>query len=261
MTNSQYPYGGTDPYAGQPQQPSPYQQFPGVQPPAPEPKKSRKGLVIGAIVVALLGIFGVVNALGDDGGKDPVVSVPKTSTEEPADEPTQDAEPAAEETEEPEPTEEPAADEPDGSVKNPGLIGENFVTSEMYETGAVLTSTPVEVEWDATSIVMAENMFNDEPEDGFKYVMVTVEFAYEGDGSVDPFFEVNVTWLKDGRTYDEAWAVIPNDASAIGDLYDGGTASGTFAALLPEDADASNTLIGLSSGWGDEPLWFTAAGK
>jgi len=250
---------GTDPYAAPQQQWYPPQQ---VQPEPPK-KKSRKGLVIAAVVVGVLGIGGIINALGG-GEENPVVAVPTTT--EPAPEPTTDAEPAAEETEEPEPTEEPTTEEPEpeaplGTVENPGIIGENFTTLDYTDSehqGATLVSRPIEVDWDATSEILAENMFNDEPEAGFKYVMVTVQFEYTGKGAVDPFFEVSVEWLKDGRTYDDIWEVLPNDATEIGDLYDGGVATGTFAAMLPEDADASNTLIGLGDNGWSTPLWFKA---
>ena len=111
--------------------------------------------------------------------------------------------------------------------------------------------------WDANSIVAAENMFNDPPAPGMVHVLLPITVSYSGSGSVDPYYDITVTFLADdGRSYVTGYEVVPDDLLDVNELYDGGSATGNLQFELPADQTPGG-LWGISYGW-DEPFWFVA---
>lgn len=65
---------------------------------------------------------------------------------------------------------------------------------------------------------------------------------YTGPESITPWIELYISFVaEDGRSDDEASVILVGDAMDLGDLY-GGTAEGTVALLIPEDAVGSGTF-------------------
>lgn len=93
------------------------------------------------------------------------------------------------------------------------------------------------VDWDADAAIAEANMFNEPAPENQVYIVVPVTVRYTGPESITPWLELYVSYIaEDGRSYDEAPVVVGNDFMDIGDLYDGGTAEGEIAFLIPESA-------------------------
>ncbi|MGV3732069.1 MAG: TM2 domain-containing protein [Microcella sp.] len=95
------------------------------------------------------------------------------------------------------------------------------------------------VNWDATAAVANENPFNMEPEEGEKYITVTVTMTNDDTEEWNPYgtlFWGDIKLVSNGRGFSEgAIVVIPNGLSDQGDLYPGGQATGDVAFLVPAD--------------------------
>ena len=82
-------------------------------------------------------------------------------------------------------------------------------------------------------------MFNEAPLPGWIYVMVPVTFMYVGATSSTPWLGVDVDFLGsdnvifDAMSGDQWCGAVPNAASAINELYPGGTATGNTCAVVP----------------------------
>lgn len=169
--------------------------------------------------------------------------------------PAENASAAAEETEAAEPeTTEPAAEL--GTRQNPATID---------DVGTFSTGVGDEVEvslgaanWDAGAVVAGENQFNDPAGDGMVYVILPVTVSYSGPESVLPWIDLDIVYLaENGRSFENAFAVIPDDLMDVADIYDGGTASGNVLFEVPAD-QVPGGMWGVSYNWSDE-LWWTAS--
>lgn len=154
-----------------------------------------------------------------------------------------------------EPTEEPEPEpEEVGTRANPGQPGEHEATFEDGENTYIVTVGLTDT--DATSEIMGENQFNDQPGEGEVYITVPVTVTYEGPETMTPWLDVDVALVSaNGRSYEQAWAVIPDDFQDIADLYDGGTATGNIAFLVPQDS-IEDAVFAVSAGWFSDPLFF-----
>lgn len=96
-----------------------------------------------------------------------------------------------------------------------------------------------EINWDATSVIEAENTFNADPADGMKYIMLAVTITNTDDEEWSPagtFFWADIKLVSDGRGFSEGTLVVtPNDLSSQGELYPGGTATGNVVFEVPTD--------------------------
>ena len=105
----------------------------------------------------------------------------------------------------------------------------------------------VEVVPDATSIVMAENDFNEPPEDGHQYFMVGVEATFVGDGSSDFWVDMTLKGLGESNVAYEAWearcGVIPDDIFDSGETFSGGTIKGNVCWSVDTRDVASLVMI------------------
>jgi len=145
--------------------------------------------------------------------------------------------------------------DPDGSRDLPFPAGTVLSASE----GGVetLTVTVGPATWNADATVMAENQFNDPAPEGSVYVLVPVTITNVGSAeAVIPWLAVDIAYVApDGRSYDRASAVIPGNINDIGDLYEGGSATGNLAFVLPTTAQGG--VWAVSNGWSD-PVFVAA---
>lgn len=186
--------------------------------------KGKKGLSIAALIlsvvgtiVAILVFLFVVASSFDDAFSDDV------SAEAPAEEVVGEAGDA----------EDAGGDE--GTRKNPYAIGTK-ISSENWDT------TITNVTLDATDEVLAENEFNETPDDGNQYMMIDVEMTYTGD---EPDGEMPMATFEyvsaGGNTFDglDDMVVAPNALDTLENMYNGASTSGSIAIQIPsEDAEA-----------------------
>lgn len=127
-----------------------------------------------------------------------------------------------------------------GSRQNPYAAGTSFALGP-WSFSLGYTNT------DAWGEIAAENMYNSPPEPGWSYVMVPVTYTYEGSGSEEPYFDTGVEYVgSDGIAYsdwqgDQMCGVLPDDASDIGDMYAGASATGNICAVVPTSAIAGGS--------------------
>lgn len=156
-----------------------------------------------------------------------------------------------------EPTPEPTTPEPPpapevGSRDNPGNPDTDVATfAEAWE---------VEIgrfDADARPEIQAENQFNDPPAEGNTFIMLPVKATYIGPDSGTAWLDLDFAFVTaDGRSFDQHYAVIPNDLSDVAELYNGGVGEGNVVFEVPADALEGATFA-VSYGWG-EPLFFAA---
>lgn len=143
----------------------------------------------------------------------------------------------------PEP-EKPAAEE--GTHANPFAKGTPVGTDK-------ITVALGEVTWNANDIVMAENQFNTPAPEGQTYALVPVTLTNVADPeAVNPSWAMTIKFVADdGRSFDQAYEVIPQPLSDVGDLYAGGVGTGNIAFLLPNEVSAGGQWA-VSQTFGDE---------
>lgn len=153
--------------------------------------------------------------------------------------------------------EQAASSSGDGTRENPIPVGEPYTLD--LDEGEV-TVTVDYADMDGTDAVMAESQFNSSPSPGNVFVVLPVTATYRGSGSISPYFELHIDFVSaSGRSYDEAMVVLPGDMVNVGDLFDGGTATGTFAFDVPMDELEGGTFL-IEAGWSSQ-AFFEAAGN
>jgi len=146
--------------------------------------------------------------------------------------------------------------EPSGTRDDPFPAGTVLAGSgEAGEEVTVLVNAAV---WNSDAAVMAENQYNDPAPAGSTYVLLPVTITNIGSAeAIVPWLDVTVAYVApDGRSYDEASAVIPGEMRDIGDLYEGGSATGNLVYVLPIDAQGG--VWAVSYGWSD-PVFVAAS--
>ena len=132
---------------------------------------------------------------------------------------------------------------PDSAVP----LGSTFPIESTLLEGQV-DVTPTTVDWDATAEIHEANAYNEKPEAGSKYILLTVEGVYHGDG----FEEWRAgSWLdvvyvaEDGTRYDRAFRVTPRHEELIGQKgvdEDGGFLS-EYCFEVPADLEAGGHFV------------------
>ncbi|WP_242511364.1 DUF4190 domain-containing protein [Pengzhenrongella frigida] len=139
------------------------------------------------------------------------------------------------------------ADDAPGSRTTPAAYGDwlQFVN----ESGAVEWETSVGAPtWDATAIIAADE-YNEVAPAGSTYVLLPVSFRNLTTEAKTPWIETTVKFVSaDGRSFDSVFASIENDATDLGDLYEGGEASGDLLFAIPSDSLVGGTWS-VSYGW------------
>lgn len=158
-------------------------------------------------------------------------------TAEPAPEPSPEPAPAPEPEPTPEPEPEPAAEPPLGTRENPAPIGAVALVSD-WEVQIV------DVVLDGTDVVLAENMFNDPPEDGFQYVLLEISATYVGDESGNPMFDLSWAIVGSrGNSFDDSCGVIPDSFGDNGEAFPGAVVEGFECVAAQSDQLAGATVF------------------
>ncbi|ASK65693.1 hypothetical protein CFK39_07425 [Brachybacterium avium] len=186
--------------------------------------------VIAGLLLGVGGFFGV-RAL-QDGGSTPVV----------------DGEGRAESTDGTPPAEEPTVlDKTPAGADSAVPLGSTFPLRSTALGGEVEV-TVTEVDWDATEEIHEANSFNEEPREGNRYLLLTVEGAYHGDGfdGIGAGNWANVTYVaQDGTEYARSYRVTPGHDELIGQrgvAEDGGFLA-EFCFEVPAGLEAGGHFV------------------
>lgn len=142
-----------------------------------------------------------------------------TTSNQPADAPTDVEAPAA--IEATAPTEAPATDVPEvadaGTRENPVPIGTAATVGEWEVT--VTSVNP-----NAADVVAAENQFNDPPAEGSNFVLISFTATYRGADSGTFWTDSSYKVLgAGGNTFDDSCGVIPSPVMDAGETFSGAT--------------------------------------
>lgn len=206
------------------------------------------GVVINAIAAFLALIFVVLYAFGLAAwfsARDPEVTpAPPIETTEPAD----PADPGDDGATDPDPTDpgsglfEIATPETGpGSFDEPLAVGETVILTDF---GADTWEVTVDaVELFADDAVQSANEFNDPPEPGTQYAVMTLTVTKIAGEPADPWFAIEVEFLSSAdttHTQFDALVVDPEPSFfELGELSEGDTATGNISVLVPS-ADVEN---------------------
>lgn len=145
-----------------------------------------------------------------------------------------------------------------GSRSNPLPIGATVVLDD--EMGGVWEVTLLPPSLNANELVLAENMFNDEPPEGLQYALLPVSATYLGDETGTAAWDLEFAFVSSSGTTHKQFdvmAVGPNELSNINELYDGGVAEGNIVIAIPSvDAESGTWRVGTS--WGSAEAFFSA---
>ena len=196
-----------------------------------------KGLPLSAVIVNAIAaflslIFVVLYAIGFSAF---VTTFEDEFTAAPT--PIESSEPATpDETTEPAPGGE--AGDGEGTRENPFPIGTTVVASEFGEDTCEITLGAPTL--NATDAVLAENQFNDPPQEGFQYAVIPMTVTYVGTESATPWIDIQLEFVSAAGTthavYD-SFAVGPSpDFTDINEMFPGATETGNWTIEIPSDA-------------------------
>lgn len=145
-----------------------------------------------------------------------------------------------------------------GSRSAPLPIGATVVIDD--EMGGVWEVTLLPPTLNANEIVLAENMFNEEPPKGLQYALLPVSATYLGEETGTAAWDLEFAFVSAAGTthkqFDVA-AVGPDELSSVNELYNGGVAEGNIVIAIPS-ADAESGTWRVSTSWGGAEAFFTA---
>jgi len=132
----------------------------------------------------------------------------------------------------PTPTATPA---PKGSYQNPADMSE---TVTVKYGGNTLEITVLDVErgekvWEE---IYAANMFNDEPKQGFEYLLTKIRVAYTSGESSTHISEFDFKAYAEGVGYNPSWQILPDDKPEFEgvNLLPGGQTEGWICFEVPQ---------------------------
>ena len=157
------------------------------------------------------------------------------------------------------PTPTPTPEPPLGSRENPVPFGRDVVVTfdeEHIWSFGILSTIP-----DATSIILAENRFNDAPGDGNQFFLVYIRVKNLGKGSSTVSQAMNFKALgAGGILYTESQhscQVIPQDLEQHIELFTNGTLEGAVCwNILASDADTLELVLEAAISFNDSRSWF-----
>ncbi|MGV3564211.1 MAG: PASTA domain-containing protein [Nocardioides sp.] len=147
--------------------------------------------------------------------------------------------------------------EPEGTRADPFPAGTTLSGSSGGVEEVTLVLGPAN--WAADAEVMARNRFNDAAPAGSTWVLLPVTITNTGSAdAIVPWLAFDVAYVApDGRSFDEASAVIPGELSDLGDLYEGGVGSGNLGFTIPTDAHGG--VWAVKYGYGSDPVFVVAS--
>lgn len=203
-------------------------------------KRQSKGMSITGLclasVAAVVSLFSTVGMFALVGQAPNVATSPAPSAEAPA------------ELTEATPTEPKAKEELGLTRDSPLPLGSTL------ESGAWQV-TINSVELDATQSVLEGNMFNDEPAEGHQYAMVNVTAKYLGadaEGDYPSLVVQYVTSEGNTITQSDSFALPPEAFDLSETLYEGASASGNIALMVPTDGAADGVLAVKAEAFADK---------
>jgi hypothetical protein len=124
-----------------------------------------------------------------------------------------------------------------GERRNPIPVGQQAQVGdwEVNVVGAAL---------DATQAVLDENMFNNPPEDGHRYVLVALDAIYGGEGSSTFWVDMMYAFVgSKGERFDVGKAVAPDPITETGEALPGVCISGNVIFDVASDQVSGGTLL------------------
>jgi hypothetical protein len=114
----------------------------------------------------------------------------------------------------------------------------------------------------ATDIVLAENEFNEPPDEGYQFAIAQVSVTYTGNSSGDPSFDLNFQSVGDSAvgytTFEPGCGVYPDDQYSAGELFSGGTVEFNVCWMInSEDEDSLVMYVESLIDFDSEPVWFS----
>lgn len=127
----------------------------------------------------------------------------------------------------------PEAGGPIGTRGNPHPVGEPIKVGQW-------DITVTDVAADATSDILAEDSFNEEPAEGRQFFMVEIEATYNGEASDFLFASTSFSTvgpLAVAYTGEDTCGVVPNEIEVFSEVFPGGTVRGNLCwSVRSEDA-------------------------
>ncbi|MGQ7788077.1 hypothetical protein [Nesterenkonia sp. K-15-9-6] len=218
-------------------------------------KGKKRGAGIAGLIVSVVGtVIGVIvffavvaDAFDDAFSDETTVSAPEEdeggddedasgAEDEAATE--EEADVAASSDDDEAPAEGTDADAEQGTRPNPYPLGSEITTSDW-------TVTVNSVDLDATDAVLAENPFNEDPEEGHAYILVDLSVQYIGDDPAGDTPMVSVDYVSaEGNTFraSDMLTVAPDSFDSMSTLYEGATTTGNIAIHVPADGVEDGVL-------------------
>lgn len=145
-----------------------------------------------------------------------------------------------------------------GSRENPLPIGTTVILDDGMGGIWEITLSPPTLE--ANKLVQDENMFNENPPEGFQYALLPVSAKYLGDDTGTPAWDLEFSFVsKAGTTHKEfdVSVVGPDELSNVNELYKDGVGEGNIVIAIPTlDAELGTWRVSLI--WADNPAFFAA---
>ena len=113
-------------------------------------------------------------------------------------------------------------------------------------------------EQDGTDAVLAENMFNDEPKDGWVYSLIWVKVEYVGTDSAEPWLALDFRGLgASGVTLTDECGVVPDDVWEVPELFPGGSREANACLTVPvSDLDSLMLFVEESFAYSANRVFF-----
>ena len=195
------------------------------------------------------------------GGTDPAPTTDVQSSEDTADD---TADTTAPTTTAPTTTAAPTTTVPQDQVASapPGVGGDRsdpVRVGRIADAGEGWRLQVLDVIDDATSLVLAENQFNDPPPPGTRFTIVTVALGYFGRQDPIAGYDLTISGVASAsRELDTDCGVIPADLPFFDDLFAGGVVVGNLC-FVTEPADAGQLQIYAVQGFTGDPVFLDAS--
>lgn len=199
-------------------------------------KGKKKGVALGGLITTSLALimsfvmgFVYTNAFVE--GVDEAFEESGVTDSSQAEEPSTEDDSAPAEADSPEPE-----SEDQGTRENPLPLGSTVTLEALGESEWEVTVGPATL--DATEAVIAENTFNDPPEEGLQYALLSLTATYIGAESGTPSFDLTYSYVSSSGTTHETFdtfAVAPDPLSDVNELYPGASGTGNILIAIPSD--------------------------
>lgn len=145
-----------------------------------------------------------------------------------------------------------------GSRENPLPIGTSVILNDGM--GGIWEVTLLAPDLEANEVVLAENMFNEDPPEGFQYSLLPVAAKYLGEETGTAAWDLDFAFVSAAGTTHKSFDVTvvgPDELADVNELYKDGVAQGNVVIAIPS-ADVELGTWRVSSSWGDTAAFFAA---